>query len=148
MPGMLDNVKVEAYGTSMALSSIATISVRGAQLLVVSLHDQSISSEVETAIRECGLSLNPQAQGLTLPCLPFNPALLCVARLQVQANKTINIAIPKMTKEVRQQVIKLAATDRGFLGGSPTPAEHMKWVPIRRVRPCMADGGVRSSLPV
>ena len=109
MPGMLDNVKVEAYGTSMALSSIATISVRGAQLLVVSLHDQSISSEVETAIRECGLSLNPQAQGLTLPCLPLNPALLCVARLQVQANKTINIAIPKMTKEVRQQVIKLAA---------------------------------------
>ena len=42
----------------------------------------------------------------------------------------------------------ISATDRGFLGGSPTPAEHIEWVPIRRVRPCMADDGVSRSLPV
>ena len=36
-----------------------------------------------------------------------------------------------------------SSTDRGFLGGSSTPAEHIEWVPIRRSRPCMADGGAK-----
>jgi len=87
MPGMLDNIQVEAYGTTMALHTLASVSVRGAHQLVVSLHDQTIATDVEKAIRECGLSLNPV----------------------VQANNTIQIQIPKLTKEVRQQVVKMVA---------------------------------------
>jgi len=87
MPGMLDNVQVEAYGSTMTLNSIASVSLRGAQMLVVSVHDQSIVNDVETAIRNCGLSLNPQ----------------------VQANKSINIQIPKLTQEVRKEVSKMVA---------------------------------------
>lgn len=41
--GMLDHIRVEAYGEKMPLHTLATVLARDAQLLVASVYDPSVS---------------------------------------------------------------------------------------------------------
>ena len=57
---MLDQITVNAYGNSMPINQISTISVPEARLLLVSVWDNSLVSITEKSIRESPLSLNPK----------------------------------------------------------------------------------------
>ena len=56
---MLDQINVNAYGNSMPINQISTISVPEARLLLVSVWDSSLVSITEKSIRESPLGLNP-----------------------------------------------------------------------------------------
>jgi ribosome recycling factor len=63
---LLDPVSVEAYGSRMPLSQLATVSVMDARMLTVQVWDRSMASAVDKAIRNSGLGLNPQTEGATI----------------------------------------------------------------------------------
>jgi ribosome recycling factor len=62
-PNMLDTVRVEVYGTSMALNQVASVSAPEPRILIVTPFDKSQAKVIEKAIRESDLGLDPSAQG-------------------------------------------------------------------------------------
>src|ERR1700759_5381900 len=60
---MLEPVQVDAYGTHMPLSQLASVSVPEARLLSVQVWDRSMVSAVEKAINASNLGLTPATEG-------------------------------------------------------------------------------------
>ena len=85
-PALLEPIRVEAYGTNQPLNQVANISVGGPGLLSVQVFDRSITKNVEVAIRDSGLGLNPQTEG-----------------------QTIRVPLPPLTQERRNELAKTAA---------------------------------------
>tara|TARA_B100001059_G_scaffold224816_1_gene251360 strand:- start:624 stop:1181 length:558 start_codon:yes stop_codon:yes gene_type:complete len=83
---MLDQISVNAYGNSMPLNQISTISVPEARLLLVSVWDSSLLPITEKSIRESPLGLNPMVEG-----------------------NIIRIAIPALSEDRRVEITKIAA---------------------------------------
>lgn len=69
---LLDPVVVEAYGSTMPLAQCGTVGVPESRMLSVQVWDKGMVKAVEKAIRDCGLGLNPQADG-TLVRIPIPP---------------------------------------------------------------------------
>ena len=80
---MLDQVKVDYYGTPTPISQMAQVSTPEAQLIVISPWDPTVLKEIEKALRTSDLGLNPQSDG-----------------------KVIRVPIPAMTEERRRDVVK------------------------------------------
>ena len=72
---LLDNVMVSAYGSPMPINQVSTISVPEARLITIQVWDKGMIREVEKAILESGLGLNPQVDGtlIRLPLPDLNP---------------------------------------------------------------------------
>ncbi|CAI5469020.1 unnamed protein product, partial [Closterium sp. Yama58-4] len=85
-PGLLDHVHVEAYGRPSPLSRVATVTVKDPQLLSVTLHDASLLGAAMKGLQESPMGLNPSHTSHTVILVP----------------------IPKLTKEVREAMFKLA----------------------------------------
>ena len=83
---MLDPVIVDAYGSKMPLSQLSNISVPEPRLLSVSVWDASLVTSVEKAIRELGLGLNPQVEGLV-----------------------IRVPVPELSEDRRKDMVKVAS---------------------------------------
>ena len=83
---MLDQINVNAYGNSMPINQISTISVPEARLILVSVWDSSLVSITEKSIRESPLGLNPMVEG-----------------------NVIRIAIPALSEDRRVEITKVAA---------------------------------------
>jgi ribosome recycling factor len=62
-PAILDSVKVEAYGSLVALKQVANVGVPEPQLLVVQPYDPNIAGVIASAIQNADLGLNPAADG-------------------------------------------------------------------------------------
>ena len=84
-PGLLEPVKVHAYGTEMPLAQVGTIGAPESRMLTVQVWDKSMVNAVDKAIREAGLGLNPQADGMM-----------------------IRIPIPMLTTDRRNELVKMA----------------------------------------
>lgn len=80
---MLDQVKVDYYGTDTPISQVAQISTPESQLILVSPWDIAIVPLVEKAIRTSNLGFNPMHDG-----------------------KVIRVPIPPMTEERRKEAVK------------------------------------------
>ena len=63
---LLEPITVPAYGASMPLNQVATISVPEPRMITVQVWDRSLAGAVEKAIRESDLGLNPAAEGQTI----------------------------------------------------------------------------------
>ena len=83
---LLDSVVVEAYGASMLINQIATVSVPEPRMLSVQVWDKENTKIVEKAIRESNLGLNPQVDG-----------------------QLLRIPLPDLSEERRQELSKIAA---------------------------------------
>jgi ribosome recycling factor len=83
-PHILDNVKVDYSGVSTPLNHMAGISVPDARLLVIQPWDRNSIRDIEKAILTSDLGLNPTSDG-----------------------KVIRIAIPPLSEERRQELIKV-----------------------------------------
>ncbi|MGB9590605.1 MAG: ribosome recycling factor [candidate division WOR-3 bacterium] len=83
-PQLLDGIKVEAYGSSVPLNQVATVSVPEPRLIVLSVWDKTLVGEVERAILKSGLGFNPMIQG-----------------------SLIRIPVPPLSEERRQEMVKL-----------------------------------------
>lgn len=83
--GMLDNIRVDYYGTATPLGQMAHINVPEARLVTVKPWDKSQMKAVEKALRESDLGLNPQVDG-----------------------DLIRIPLPPLTEERRKEFVKIA----------------------------------------
>lgn len=85
-PGMLDSVKVEAYGTTMPLNQVANVTAPEAQLLQITPFDPSNIQVISAAIRnEQSLGLNPSDDG-----------------------RVVRVPVPPLTEERRRALVKQA----------------------------------------
>jgi ribosome recycling factor len=80
---MLDQVKVDYYGTDTPISQVAQISTPEAQLILVQPWEIGIVPAVEKAIRTSNLGFNPMHDG-----------------------KVIRVPIPPMNEERRKEAVK------------------------------------------
>ena len=80
---MLDQVKVDYYGTPTPVSQIGQVSTPEPQLILIAPWDPTILKDIEKAITVAKLGLNPQSDG-----------------------KVIRIPVPPMTEERRRDVVK------------------------------------------
>jgi len=83
-PALLENVKVEYYGSPMPLNQVATVTAPEPRLLTVTPFDKSSVGDIEKAIRGSELGLNPSNDG-TL----------------------IRIPIPQLNEERRKDLVKV-----------------------------------------
>jgi ribosome recycling factor len=83
-PGLLDSVRVEAYGQKMPLNQMASISVPDPKSLVVQPWDKSIIGDVVKAIQMAELGFNPQVEG-----------------------NIVRIPVPPLSEERRRELAKL-----------------------------------------
>jgi ribosome recycling factor len=84
-PGLLDGVKVDSYGSLMALNQVGSIGIEDARTLRISLWDTSQMSTVEQAIRDSGLGVSV-----------------------VGDSAGVRVIFPELTAERREQLLKLA----------------------------------------
>src|SRR5688572_19166611 len=82
---LLDRISIDYYGTPTPLKQLATINAPEARLLTVQPFDPGSMKQIEKAILESDLGLNPSNDG-----------------------KVIRLPIPQLTEERRKEYVKLA----------------------------------------
>ena len=82
---LLEPVMVDAYGSSMPITQVGTIGVPEPRMITVQVWDKSMVKAVEKAIRDAGLGLNPQADGML-----------------------VRVPIPALNEERRHELSKVA----------------------------------------
>jgi ribosome recycling factor len=82
---LLDPVSVNAYGTHMPISQVATVNVPEPRMLSVQVWDKQLVGAVDRAIRDANLGLNPIMEGTLL-----------------------RIPIPELNAQRRQEMVKVA----------------------------------------
>lgn len=83
-PALLNRIMVDYYGTETPLQQIAGFSVPEARLLVIQPYDKSAIGDIERAIQESDLGVNPSSDG-----------------------NVIRLAFPTLTEERRKELIKV-----------------------------------------
>jgi ribosome recycling factor len=84
-PALLEPVRVAAYGTEMPLPQVGTIAVPEPRMITVQVWDRALVHAVVIAVRDCGLGLNPSADG-----------------------QLVRVPIPQLTGERRIELAKAA----------------------------------------
>ena len=87
-PSLLDSIKVEYYEKLTPLAQVASISIEDAKTLAISPWEKGIVQEIEKAISESELGLNPATSG-----------------------ETIRVILPDLTEETRRDFIKKAKSE-------------------------------------
>lgn len=85
-PAIVETVMVTAYGSVQPLKNIAAVSNLDAQTLTIQPWDKSLIKDIEKAISEANLGLNPSNNG-----------------------ETLMIKIPPLTEERRREIVKVAS---------------------------------------
>ena len=84
-PGLLEPVKVEAYGSVMPITQVGPIGVPESRMIPGQVWDQTLVGAVERAVRDSGLGLNPSADG-----------------------QLVRVPIPQLTAERRTELARAA----------------------------------------
>ncbi|SET16934.1 ribosome recycling factor [Stigmatella erecta] len=69
---ILDGVRVDYYGTPTPLSGVANVNAPEPRLITIKPFDKSVLKEIEKALREANLGINPMNDGEMIR-LPFPP---------------------------------------------------------------------------
>ncbi|MCI4646314.1 MAG: ribosome recycling factor [Hyphomonadaceae bacterium] len=71
---LLDSVMVPAYGSTVPLNQVGSVTVPESRMLAVNIWDKSVVGAADKAIRDAGLGLNPVVDGtnLRIPIPPLN----------------------------------------------------------------------------
>lgn len=80
---MLDQVKIDYYGTHTPINQVAQVSAPEPHLIIIQPYDPSLVKEIEKSILTADLGLNPLSDG-----------------------KLLRVPIPPMTEERRREVCK------------------------------------------
>lgn len=113
-PGMLDTLKVDVYGERMSLKSIGSVSVRDQQTLVVSAFDSQTLPNIEKAIRESPLQLNPKMEGeeVLVPVpRPTADRIKAMGKMIKDEGESTRVAVRNARKAIMEQVKKMASED-------------------------------------
>jgi len=83
-PALLENVRIEYYGSPVPLNQVATVAAPEPRLLTVQPFDRSVMGEIEKAIQASELGLNPSNDG-----------------------SIIRIPVPQLNEERRRELVKV-----------------------------------------
>lgn len=83
-PSLFDAVRVEAYGSFVPLNQVAMVAAPEPRLLTVQPFDKSLTLNIEKALRESELRLNPQTAGAV-----------------------IRVPMPPLSEERRRELVKV-----------------------------------------
>ncbi|MBI3560443.1 MAG: ribosome recycling factor [Gammaproteobacteria bacterium] len=83
-PSLLEQIKVDYYGTDTPLNRVATISASDARTLSITPWEKKLVATIEKAILNSGLGLNPTTAG-----------------------EIIRVPMPALTEERRRELIKV-----------------------------------------
>ena len=87
-PALLDDIRVDYYDTLTPLTQLANISVEDAKTIAVIPWEKAVVQDIEKAIMESELGLNPATSG-----------------------DTIRVILPDLTEETRKEFIKKARSE-------------------------------------
>jgi ribosome recycling factor len=111
-PALLDMVKVDAYGSKMPLNQVASVSSPEPRMLIVQPWDKTLMSEIEKAIRNSELGLNPANDGniirVPIPALNEERRRELVRMLHKQAEEG-RIAVRHARQEANKEIKRLQA---------------------------------------
>lgn len=82
---LLDQIQVQAYGSTMPLNQVGNVNVPEPRMITVQVWDRGLVREVEKAIRDGGLGLNPASDG-----------------------QLVRVPIPELSQERRTELSKIA----------------------------------------
>lgn len=85
-PALVEDLPVEAYGSTMTVKQVATITASDARTLLIEPWDKSVIKDIERGIRAGQTTLNPVVDGSSL-----------------------RIQMPQLTEESRNELVKLVA---------------------------------------
>lgn len=83
--GIVDNIKVDYYGTMTALTQVGSVIATDATTITITPWEKSLLNAIEKAIQEANIGVNPNNDG-----------------------DFIKLFFPPMTSEQRQQIVKQA----------------------------------------
>jgi len=113
---LLNRIMVEYYGSPTPLNQIASIAVPEPTLLVVSPYDKSSIEDIEKAIHQSDLGLNPVNDG-----------------------NVIRLPIPKLTEERRKELTRVV---RGKAEEGRVAIRHVRRDAIEELRAFEKDGEI------
>ncbi len=108
-PALVEDIKVDYYGTPTPLKQLATISVPDPRLIVIEPWDKTAIKEIEKAIQKSPLGLNPQNDGrvIKIPIPPLSEErrieLTKVVRKKAEEGR---IAIRNLRREALEEYKK------------------------------------------
>jgi ribosome recycling factor len=82
---LVEPIHVDAYGQSMPLNQVASISIPEPRMISIQVWDRSMVGAVEKAIRDSNLGLSPNTEG-----------------------QTLRIRIPELNEQRRKELVKVA----------------------------------------
>src|SRR5678809_132646 len=95
-PGLVENVDVHAYGSTMKLKQLALITTPEARLLVVQPFDAGTVQDIEKALKESKIGIMPAVDGKIIR--------LPIPELSEERRKELVRALGKMAEEARVRV--------------------------------------------
>ncbi len=109
-PGLLDQVHVDYYGSSVPISQVANVALLDARTITVQPWEKGMGAKIEKAIRESDLGLNPSSQGDLLR-VPM-PALTEERRRELtkvvrHAGEEAKIAVRSVRREANEHLKRL-----------------------------------------
>lgn len=84
-PAMFNGVFAEYYGVRTPITQMATISVPEPRMLIIKPYEMSVMGDIENAIRNSDLGVNPTNDG-----------------------QVLRVTVPQLTEERRKEMVKVA----------------------------------------
>lgn len=106
-PGLVDSVRVEAYGSQSPLKQLASIAVPEPNQLVIRPYDAGTIKDIEKAIVGSDLGLNPQNDGkiirINIPALSTDVRKKMVARIK-ELSEEAKISIRNIRRDANKAI--------------------------------------------
>lgn len=111
---LLDGITVEAYGSQTPLNQVGSVSVPESRMLMVNVWDKSMVADVERALRQSNLGINPIVDG-----------------------QSIRIPMPPLTEERRRDLSKVAS---GYAENAKIAVRNVRRDAMETVKKAQKDG--------
>lgn len=117
MPNMVDGISVNYYGNITPLNQVASVNTPDARTIVVKPWEKKMINEIEKAIRDSDLGVNPSSDAevirINIPPLTEErrKALAKQAKAEAESGKVRIRAIRKETNEELRKLLKEGASE-------------------------------------
>lgn len=113
---LLDPIQVPAYGSTMPINQVATVSVPEPRMISVSVWDKTMVGAVDRAIRESNLGFNPIVDGTNL-----------------------RIPLPELNEQRRKELVKKA---HEYAEGAKVAVRHVRRDGMDYLKKAEKDGDI------
>lgn len=115
-PTLLDRISVDYYGAKTPLKQLSNISTPEPRLLVITPYDKTVIKQIEHAIMESELGLNPSNDG-----------------------NIIRLSIPELTEERRKELVKVV---KGLAENGRVAVRNIRRHAIHDVKELQKEGEI------